>query len=92
MAVVRLSVEPSVLRWARETAGLDVATAAARIGVKRDKVEQWEDGGLAPTIMRLGATNRLYVSDDDEVGLPLFRRLQRLPRGVGQAALFPSWP
>lgn len=47
VAVMRLSVVPSVLRWARETAGLDVATAAERVGVKRDRVEQWETGACA---------------------------------------------
>lgn len=86
MTVVRLSVEPSVLRWARETAGLDAATAAARIGVKPDRVEQWEEATLAPTINQIRAMADTYArplatlfmaeppADDVKRDLPDFRR------------------
>lgn len=86
VAVTRLSVEPSVLRWARETAGLDVATAAVRIGVKQDRVERWEDGSLAPTINQIRMMAETYArplaalfiseppADDVKRDLPDFRR------------------
>ena len=86
MAVTRLSVEPSVLRWARETAGLDVATAAARVGVKQDKVERWEEGSLAPTINQIRTMADAYArplaalfmteppAEDVKRDLPDFRR------------------
>ena len=61
MVITRISVEPSVLRWARETAGLDVATAAERIGVKLDRVEQWEAGSLAPTLNQIRTMSDAYV-------------------------------
>lgn len=36
------TLEPSVLRWARERAGLDAATVATKIGVAPDRVVEWE--------------------------------------------------
>lgn len=86
VAHTRLSVEPSVLRWARESAGLDIATAAERVSVKRDKVEQWEDGTLAPTINQIRAMADAYARplaalfmheppvDDVKRDFPDFRR------------------
>ena len=97
MAVVRLSVEPSVLRWARETAGLDVATAAARIGVKQDKVEQWEEASLAPTINQIRTMADAYArplatlfmpeppADDVKRDLPDFRRPEARSHVVSRA-------
>lgn len=61
MTLTRVPVQPSVLRWARETAGLDVDTAASRIGVKRDRLELWEAGDLAPTIGQLRTMADVYV-------------------------------
>jgi hypothetical protein len=46
VALTRFPVQPSVVRWARESAGLDVATAAARIGVKSDRVVSGRTGVL----------------------------------------------
>jgi Zn-dependent peptidase ImmA (M78 family)/DNA-binding XRE family transcriptional regulator len=86
VVAMRLSVQPTVLRWARESAGLDVTTAAERIGVKRDKVEQWEDGSLAPTLNQIRTMSDAYVRplaalfmaeppvDDVKRELPDFRR------------------
>lgn len=97
MTVVRLSVEPSVLRWARETVGLDVATAAERIGVKPDKVEQWEAGGLAPTINQIRMMADVYArplaalfmaeppADDGKRDLPDFRRPEARSQVVSRA-------
>ena len=97
MAVVRLSVQPSVLRWARETAGLDVPTAAVRVGVKPDKVERWEDGSLAPTINQIRAMADAYVrplaalfmpeppAEDGKRDLPDFRRPEARSHVVSRA-------
>jgi Zn-dependent peptidase ImmA (M78 family)/DNA-binding XRE family transcriptional regulator len=86
VALTRVSVQPSVLRWARETAGLDVDTAASRIGVKRDRVEQWEEGVVAPTVGQIRTMADVYVRplaalfmaeplvDDVRRDLPDFRR------------------
>lgn len=47
----RVAVSPALLRWARERAGLDVATLADRF----PKLFQWEDGGAGPTLKQLEA-------------------------------------
>jgi hypothetical protein len=46
-------VEPSVLRWARETVGLIPVAASRKIGVPDERVEQWESGATRPTISQL---------------------------------------
>lgn len=86
MAITRLAVEPSVLRWARETSGLDIDTAASRIGVKAERVAMWEDGSLAPTIGQIRAMADVYarplaalfmsepLTDEVKRDLPDFRR------------------
>ena len=97
MPVTRLSVEPSVLRWARETAGLDLDTAATRIGVKPDRVTQWEDGSLAPTINQIRTMADVYArplaallmseppAEDVKRELPDFRRPEAQSRVVSRA-------
>ncbi|MGH4014729.1 MAG: helix-turn-helix domain-containing protein [Pseudonocardiaceae bacterium] len=46
-------VEPSVLRWARETVGLTPVAAARKIGVPDGRVDEWEAGTTQPTIAQL---------------------------------------
>lgn len=53
-------VEPSVLRWARETVGLIPRAAARRIGVPDDRVEQWESGEIRPTVVQLRKAAAVY--------------------------------
>jgi Zn-dependent peptidase ImmA (M78 family) len=53
-------VEPSVLRWARETAGLSPLAAARKIGVADDRVDQWESGEAVPTIVQLRQAAGVY--------------------------------
>lgn len=97
MALTRLPVQPAVIRWARETAGLDIATAASRIGVKPDRVEDWEDGSLAPTIKQIRDMADVYVrplaalfmqeplEDDVKRDLPDFRRQEVRAHVVSRA-------
>ena len=40
-----LTLQPAVLRWARNRAGLDHATLARKVGVKEDRVAGWERSG-----------------------------------------------
>jgi len=49
----RIAVEPSVLRWARESIRLDPERAAKRIGVSAATLAKWESGELSPTISQL---------------------------------------
>jgi len=97
VALTRLPVQPAVIRWARETAGLDIVTAAARIGVKPERVEAWEDGSLAPTIKQIRDMADVYVrplaalfmqeplADDVKRDLPDFRRQEARAHIVSRA-------
>lgn len=53
-------VEPSVLRWARESVGLTPLAAARRIKVPDDRVDEWESGVRAPTIVQLRTAATVY--------------------------------
>jgi len=49
----RIPVTPEVLKWARESAGLDTPRAAKLIGVSEITADRWETGLLQPTIKQL---------------------------------------
>lgn len=53
-------VEPSVLRWARETVGLIPVAAARKIGVPDNRVDEWESGVTQPTIAQLRKAAEVY--------------------------------
>lgn len=53
MASERLPVAPSVLVWARTTAGLTAETAAKRLAVSAETLTKWESGDLHPTVTQL---------------------------------------
>lgn len=46
----RANITPNVLKWARETAKLSESQAAAKVSVKEEKVNEWENGESQPTI------------------------------------------
>jgi Zn-dependent peptidase ImmA (M78 family) len=52
--------EPSVMRWARQSIGLDPVGAARKIGVPAGRVEEWESGSAAPTIAQLRKAATVY--------------------------------
>lgn len=96
MNVRRLTVQPSVLRWARTTAGLSVDEAARRIGVRPRRIEEWESEELDPTINQLRTAARAYdrplaalflsqpPQNEEIFDLPDFRR----PSAVGGESAF----
>ena len=53
-------VEPSVLRWARESIGLTALAASRKIGVPDDRVGKWESGEERPTIAQLRKAAGIY--------------------------------
>lgn len=53
-------VEPSVLRWARESVGLSPVAAARKIGVPDGRLDAWESGDTAPTIAQLKKATSVY--------------------------------
>jgi len=60
--VVRMEarVTPSVMKWARESAKLDVATAAKKIGRSEDEIEQWERGDAMPSFAQARKASEVY--------------------------------
>jgi len=47
--MVRVDVNPAVLRWARERAGLNLASLQGRF----PKLADWESGSVRPTLRQL---------------------------------------
>lgn len=90
MALQRAHVEPDVLLWARETRGFTVQEAAKAIGVKPDRVEEWETGQQEPTVKQLRKASHAYrrsigllflperPDDDEAPAIRDFRRLSDL--------------
>lgn len=53
-STTRIPVEPAVLKWTRKSAGLDVDTAASRVGVRPDRIREWEsEDAKYPTMNQL---------------------------------------
>ena len=57
---VRAMVEPDVLRWARETAGVAAEDAARRVQVKPEALAAWEAGEARPTMTKLRTLANVY--------------------------------
>lgn len=46
-------VQPSLLKWGRESIGYEIEVAAKKIGVSTDTLTNWEDGVSRPTVNQL---------------------------------------
>jgi transcriptional regulator with XRE-family HTH domain len=53
-------IRPALLIWAREDAGLELATVAKKVGTSVARVESWESGERLPTIIQLRKLANLY--------------------------------
>ena len=53
-------VEPSVLRWARESVNYTTLAASRKLAVAEDKLQHWEAGEGAPTIAQLRKMAEVY--------------------------------
>ncbi len=83
------TLEPAVLRWARERAGLGPETLAGRMNVKPERVRDWERSGEISVSQadRLALRTHtplgfLYLREppDDDLPIPDFRALTGRPR------------
>lgn len=85
---MNIALEPKVLRWARERAGLDKAALAKKVGTNTNKVEAWEQSGK----LRFGQVDKvaratrtpvgfLFLPEppDDELPIPDFRTVADAP-------------
>lgn len=57
---VRAPVNPLALTWVREAIGMPVPVAASKMGVSEDRLRQFEEGELAPTVKQLRTIGRVY--------------------------------
>jgi len=60
MARTSALINPDVLRWARDSAGLSVDDAAKKATVKPEKLAAWEAGEGRPSIAQLRKLARVY--------------------------------
>lgn len=56
----RAVVNPELLVWARESAGISIDLAARRLKVKAERLRTWEEGSSHPTIKQLWACSKFY--------------------------------
>jgi Zn-dependent peptidase ImmA (M78 family) len=60
MASFNVSVQSSVLKWARTSAHIDETAAANRLGVSLDQLQAWERGDASPTFRQLETLAAFY--------------------------------
>ncbi|MBE3070206.1 MAG: ImmA/IrrE family metallo-endopeptidase [Acidobacteria bacterium] len=85
---VQALVKPELIRWARHSAGFDVAEAAKKAQVAPGRLEAWEEGTQRPTVKqlrRLGNAYRrplaLFYLPDPPVDFKPMHDFRRLPTG-----------
>lgn len=86
---VEAQVEPSILIWARITAGLSVEEAASSLQTKPERVQSWETGEALPSMSQLRRMTAVYKRMLSDFFLPsppaldaLPHDFRRLPDGV----------
>ena len=94
---VRAIVEPSVLRWARESVGLNPVAASRKMRLADGRVSEWESGEAFPTVAELRRATHVYKRSLAVFYLSAppsgfdtlrdFRRLQGTPNGEWSPAL-----
>lgn len=57
---IKALITPSLIKWAREQAGLDIASAAKRIGRPESEIQGWEDGTQQPTLAQVRKAADVY--------------------------------
>ena len=96
MATDRIPVAPEVLEWARLTSGYDVAVAASRLGVRVQRLLEWEQGVVEPTIGQLRKAAKLYKRPLAVLLLPAppidFQPLRDFRKASGAVAARPWSP
>ena len=63
------TLQPAVLRWARDRVGLDEQAVAAKVGVRPDRVVEWERSGR----ISVAQADRLARHTHTPVGYPYLR-------------------
>ena len=84
-----VDVNPAVLRWARDSAGLDTATVASRLQQPEVELNAWEAGKLAEAIKW---HYKLFALCKDMLGIatnpiPIKTAMKMLGRDTGELRL-----
>lgn len=89
-------VNPAMLAWARESAHMDIETAAKKASVTPEKLALWEGGDARPTINQLRNLGKIYKRPiavfylpEPPKGYQVIRDFRRL-RGDGAASQSPE--
>lgn len=87
-------VEPSVLVWARETAGYSIDDVAAKLKKDHETIEAWESGEQRPFMGQLRRLSEIYKRSISDFYLPVPPQEPSIPhdfrRAPGQVALLYS--
>jgi Zn-dependent peptidase ImmA (M78 family)/DNA-binding XRE family transcriptional regulator len=57
---LKVNVNPAVMKWARESAGLDTDTVKKRLNVSTGTIQEWEQGTKKPTLTTLETLASYY--------------------------------
>lgn len=60
MGTIEAQVTPEVMKWARESAKLDLPTAAQRIGRSEEEIRDWETGEKRPSLAQARRASEVY--------------------------------
>lgn len=75
----KAEIDSSILRWARESSGIDVQTAARRAGTTVARIQEWEEGSSHPTIKQLRKLAKAYMRP---IGLFFLPELPEDPKRI----------
>ncbi len=82
-------INRDILRWARETSGLDVDIAAKRIGTGLEQLQDWEEGYSYPTVKQLRKLGKAYMRP---IGLFFLPELPEEPERIKDFRRIPDVP
>jgi Zn-dependent peptidase ImmA (M78 family) len=83
-------INPALLKWARESAGMSIEEASQRLRVSEDRLRSWEAGTALLTVKQLWKVANLYkqsfaafyLSEAPPVFYPPLKDYRRLPGGA----------
>ncbi len=85
---MNLTLEPQIIRWARERGGLDASALAKKLGVKPERFAEWEQSGQLPYKKAELLAAKTYTPfghlflktpPEDKLPIPDFRTLRDAP-------------
>ncbi len=78
-------VEPTVLVWARETAGYSIDDVAAKLKKEPETIEAWESGEQRPFMGQLRRLSEIYKRSISDFYLPVPPQEPSIPHDFRRA-------